>query len=261
MKHSRLRSLLALALSVPAYAVLGSDTADAGLKYRGTWNGDTSQLKVISFGVNKHNDITSVEVQYHIFGKKDCGFTRTETKRFKPPVDVEGKTFRLQWDGITVHGTFTSAKAATGTVKVADKKKNCSGKTKETWTARKGAPRVDTYEGSWDGTATFQLANGPFEDEMGFEVEGDGVTEIEFPFIVEGSNCVGIGGTIVLPFDDDPIPIEKDAFSVDGQGDFSFTFDGTFDSKTAASGDLSESANLAGCSGSADATWEAARLD
>ncbi len=185
MKRPRVSVAVAvLAVFLAAFGYSGQQAAAASRHYRGTWNGDTSQLKVISFQVNTHNAITSVEVQYHISGKKDCGFTRTETKRFKPPVAIEGSSFKLSWDGFTVRGTFTSAKTAKGSVNAADKAKGCSGKTKETWAAGKGAPRADVYEGSWEGPATFQLSNGgSFQDDMGFEVEGDGITSVFFPYI------------------------------------------------------------------------------
>lgn len=235
-------------------------------RYAGTWNGTTEQLRAISFKVSRKDRIVAVTAQFHITGEVDgeqCGFTETSTRRFKPPIPIAKGTFTATWDGHTVRGEFSSKDLARGTLKViATDPEGCSGRVETTWEARKGAPPAGKYEGARSGTVSYPLPNGVvFEDEVGFEVEGDGVTSFTLLLIVVGSNCVGIGPTVTFIFDDDPIPIEDDRFTIEGEGQISFTIHGAFDSETSASGDLTISGTLGTCTGTSNGTWEATRQE
>jgi hypothetical protein len=132
--HLRISQLPAIAIIVISAAVLpGCRPAN----YNGTWQGQTSQGKVISFTVTD-----TVEKRAKLACKLDCqvsGFCPTESS-FEGDVNgkLNGSSFSATLDNAVLSGKFDSDTASSGEMKMTTNSPQCGEcKSSVTWTAKK----------------------------------------------------------------------------------------------------------------------------
>lgn len=104
------------------------------------------------------------------------------------------------------------------------------------------------YSGSWSGTTSQ-------EKSISFKIVDNAFTELKITFAVSGHGCT-VSGTITFGYGT-PKPISGNTFTISGTTiDLSYTFSGTFNSSTTASGTMTITTS-GGCSGTANFTWSA----
>jgi hypothetical protein len=120
MTHVLHRALTTtLALAILAGCSSDGGTGPGAAQYAGTWSGTTGQNLPIFFRVTPQGAIDSLTIRLRLSFPT---FTCTATFPATPPIAVQGQQFNAQVGipaitNITtmVHGTFSSATAATGT--------------------------------------------------------------------------------------------------------------------------------------------------
>ena len=138
MRNHSLRIIAALLLVAGfALGLRAPMAAGAVGAYDGVWSGTTGQGRGLTFDVT-NNAIPSLEVEYALAG---CASTVTAT--FNPPHPIAGSSFAISlFTGlarIEVAGTFQSAAAASGTLKVQSSDAFCRGTLTTSWTATNGS--------------------------------------------------------------------------------------------------------------------------
>ena len=131
----RLSQALTIAITLIAGIVL---TGCRSPDYTGTWQGQTSQGKVISFTVTNKTSITRAKLECD-YQCQQSGFCPSEGS-FEGDVTatVQGNSFSASLSTATFSGKFDSATTASGEMKVNTTSQQCGEcKAAVTWTAKK----------------------------------------------------------------------------------------------------------------------------
>lgn len=112
-------------------------------------------------------------------------------------------------------------------------------------------PPPPDYTGDWTGKSGI-------DSSITFTVTSAGITEAYLGFRVGGSSCTVRGWT--SPTFTTPITITNGSFTHDvNSSPLSYTFSGTFNSNTAASGTLTMEYSSGGCSAASSTVWNATK--
>jgi hypothetical protein len=131
----RLSQTLAIAITLIAGIVL---TGCRSPDYTGTWQGQTSQGKVISFTITNKNWITRAKLECDYQCQQSGFCPAVGTFEGDVTATVQGNTFTASLSTATFSGKFDSATTASGDLKVNTNSQQCGEcKAAVTWSAKK----------------------------------------------------------------------------------------------------------------------------
>ena len=131
----RLFQTLAIAITLIAGIVL---TSCRSPDYSGTWQGQTSQGKVISFTVTNKTSITRAKLECDYQCQQSGFCPAVGTFEGDVTATVQGNSFSASLSTATLSGKFDSATTASGEMKVNTTSPQCGEcKAAVTWTAKK----------------------------------------------------------------------------------------------------------------------------
>ncbi len=131
----RLSQTLAIAVTIIAGIVL---TGCRSPDYSGTWQGQTSQGKVISFTVAHKTSITRAKLECDYQCQQSGFCPAVGTFEGDVTATVNGNSFSASLSTATFSGKFDSATTASGEMKVNTTSQQCGEcKAAVTWTAKK----------------------------------------------------------------------------------------------------------------------------
>ena len=131
----RLSQTLAIAITLIAGIVL---TGCRSPDYSGTWQGQTSQGKIISFTVANKTWITRAKLECDYQCQQSGFCPSVGTFEGDVTATVQRNTFSASLSTATFSGTFDSATTASGKMKVNTTSQQCGEcKAAVTWTAKK----------------------------------------------------------------------------------------------------------------------------